>query len=72
MTFLEIKVPGYVAKVDGYATRWGGKTTAKKTTEKKAQAQLNLLRGVKHGWAPTGASARYKRKKYRQVAKPGG
>lgn len=59
-------MPGYVAKVDGYATRWGKHTTAKKTTKKKAQAQLNLLRGVEHGWRPTGKPARYKR-----VAKPG-
>ena len=62
-------MPGQVAKVDGYKTTWGGKTTAKKTTKKKAQAQLNLLRGVEHGWKPTGAPARYKRKK--AVARPG-
>lgn len=62
-------MPGHVAKVDGYKTTWGGKTTAKKTTKKKAQSQLNLLRGVEHGWKPTGAPAQYKRKS--KVAKPG-
>lgn len=59
-------MPGQVAKVDGYQTTWGGKVTAKKTSKKRAQSQLNLLRGVEHGWKPTGAPARYKR-----VAKPG-
>lgn len=59
-------MPGAVAKIDGYSTIWGGKTTAKKTSKKKAQSQLNLLRGIKHGWKPTGKLARYKR-----VAKPG-
>ena len=59
-------MPGQVAKVDGYRTTWGGKTTAKRTTKKKAQSQLNLLRAVEHGWKPTGKPARYKR-----VARPG-
>jgi len=27
----------------------------------KAQLQINLLRGVEHGWKPTGAKARSKR-----------
>jgi hypothetical protein len=58
-------VPGVVAKINGYRTTWGGRTTAKKTSKKKAQSQLNLLRGVEHGWKPTGAPARYKR-----VARP--
>ena len=26
---------------------------AKKTTKKRAQRQLNLLRGIKHGWKPS-------------------
>jgi len=59
-------MPGHVAKVDGYRTTWGGKVTAKRTTKKKGQAQLNLLRAVEHGWKPTGKPARYKR-----VARPG-
>jgi len=59
-------MPGEVAKIDGYRTTWGGKVTAKRTTKKKGQSQLNLLRGIEHGWKPTGAPARYKR-----VARPG-
>lgn len=60
-------MPGGIAETDGhYSVRWGGKTTAKKTSKKKAQAQLNLLRAVEHGWKPTGKKASYKR-----VAKPG-
>ncbi|MHC4464630.1 MAG: hypothetical protein ACYS30_24840 [Planctomycetota bacterium] len=31
-----------------------------------AQRQLNLLRGVEHGWQPTGAKARNKRKTKRR------
>lgn len=27
-------------------------------SEEKAQRQINLLRGVAHGWEPTGAKAR--------------
>ena len=59
-------MPGRVAKVDGHRTTWGGKITAKETSKEKALSQLNLLRGIKHGWKPTGKRARYKR-----VARPG-
>jgi len=45
-------MPGRVKKVDGFRTIWGGRVTAKNTTGTKAQAQLNLLRGVEHGWVP--------------------
>jgi len=31
---------------------------AKGTTKRKAQKQVNLLRGVKHGWKPTGKKSR--------------
>jgi len=61
-------MPGKVKKVDGYRTTWGGKTTAKKTTKKKAQAQLNLLRGVEHGWKPTGKKAKYAKARRRKKA----
>lgn len=56
-------MPGKIVKTDGYKTIWGGKTTAKHTTKKKAQSQLNLLRGVEHGWTPTGKPARKKKSK---------
>lgn len=58
-------MPGKITKTDGYKTTWGGKTTAKKTTKEKAQAQLNLLRGKEHGWEPTGKLARFKKHKRR-------
>lgn len=36
---------------------------AKATTKGKAQKQVNLLRGIEHGWVPTGAPARKPAKK---------
>ncbi len=36
---------------------------AKGTTKKKADAQMRLLRGVEHGWVPTGAPAKKKKEK---------
>lgn len=35
-----------------------GGVKAKGTTPQKAQRQANLLRGVEHGWKPTGKPAR--------------
>lgn len=40
-----------------------GGTKAKATTPAKAERQANLLRGVEHGWKPTGEPARDQRKK---------
>ena len=54
--------PVKVKKVDGYQVSHGGKVSAKHTTKAKAEAQRRLLQGVKHGWVPTGAKARAKRK----------
>ncbi len=51
-------MPGKIEKVDGYKVKWGGKTTAKKTTKKKAERQMRLLRAVEHGWKPTGKKAK--------------
>lgn len=56
-------MPVKIKKVDGYKVTHGGKTSAKKTTKAKAQAQANLLRGIAHGWKPTGAKARKKKGK---------
>lgn len=39
-----------------------GKVKGTHTTKAKAQKQINLLRGVEHGWHPTGAKARAKKK----------
>lgn len=57
-------MPGTIRKVKrghsrgGYRVIWGGKTRSKHTTKRNAQRQLNLLRGIKHGWKPTGRRAR--------------
>lgn len=54
--------PAKVSKVKGgYKVTHGGKTSAKKTTKAKAQRQANLLRGVEHGWKPTGKPAKKKK-----------
>ena len=42
----------------GYRVSTPGGTKSKGTTRAKAQRQANLLRGVDHGWKPTGAKAR--------------
>ena len=55
-------MPVKIKKVDGYKVTHGGKVSAKKTTKKKAQAQARLLRGIEHGWHPTGARTRKKGK----------
>ena len=48
-------MPVKITKTDGkYKVTHGGKTSAKATTKKKAEAQERLLRGVAHGWKPTG------------------
>ena len=49
------KVGGGRVKVVNKAT---GRVHAKATTPAKAKAQMNLLRGVEHGWEPTGAPAK--------------
>jgi len=56
-------MPVKINKVDGYRVTHGGKVSAKKTSKLKAQSQANLLRGVEHGWKPTGKPARSKRRK---------
>ena len=48
-------MPVRITKTDHkYKVTHGGKVSAKGTTKKKAKAQANLLRGVAHGWKPTG------------------
>lgn len=56
-------MPVKIKKVNGYRVTHGGKVSAKRTTKTKAQGQANLLRGVEHGWKPTGKSARTKKRK---------
>ena len=38
----------------GYTVRTPSGVKAKHTTKAKAKKQANLLRGVEHGWRPTG------------------
>jgi hypothetical protein len=38
-----------------------GKVKGTHDSKSKAQKQINLLRGVEHGWHPTGAPARKKK-----------
>lgn len=40
--------------------KWKKKATAKSVS--KAKGMINLLRGVKHGWKPTGKKQRGKKK----------
>lgn len=50
-------MPVKVKKKDGYQVSTPGGVKAKGTTFQKAQAQAALLRGVEHGWKPTGKKA---------------
>jgi len=56
-------MPVKIKKKDGYQVSHGGKVSAKGTTLQKAKAQANLLRGIEHGWEPTGKLAAYKKLK---------
>ena len=47
-------MPYKMRKVNGYRVTSPHGTKAKKTTKRMAKRQLNLLRGIKHGWRPTG------------------
>jgi hypothetical protein len=47
-------MPVKVKKTNGgYKVTHGGKTSAKKTTKKKAQKQKRLLNAIRHGWKPS-------------------
>jgi len=60
-------MPVKIKKLDHkYRVSTPGGVKSKKTTKKKAQAQANLLRGIEHGWRPTGKPARSKRKSKRK------
>jgi hypothetical protein len=48
-------MPEKVKKVrGGYQVSTPGGVKAKHTSKEKAEAQVRLLRGVEHGWKPTG------------------
>lgn len=56
-------MPVKIRKVNGFRVSTPGGVKAKSTTLKKAKRQANLLRGVEHGFKPTGKKARDLRKK---------
>lgn len=56
-------MPVKVRKVDGYRVSTPGGVKAKHTTKTKAKRQARLLRGVEHGWKPTGKKTRDLRKR---------
>jgi len=56
-------MPVKIKKVDGHRVSTPHGVKAKHTTKAKAKRQANLLRGVEHGWKPTGKKARNKRAK---------
>jgi len=47
-------MPVTIRKKDGYTVRTPGGVKSKGTTKAKAKGQANLLRGIEHGWRPTG------------------
>ena len=47
-------MPYKLRKTDGYKVTSPHGTKAKKTTLRKAKAQIRLLQGIEHGWKPTG------------------
>lgn len=52
-------MPVKIRKTDHkYRVSTPGGVKAKGTTKAKAQSQSNLLRGIEHGWKPTGKKAR--------------
>lgn len=59
-------MPVRITKVNGFRVSTPGGVKAKRTTKAKAQRQANLLRGVEHGFKPTGKKARDLRKKKRK------
>ena len=61
-------MPYRIKKVDGYKVTSPHGTKAKETTKKKAEAQVRLLRAVKHSdWRPTGKPSKLYRKKKRRT-----
>lgn len=51
-------MPVKIKKVNGYRVSTPGGVKAKSTTKAKARRQANLLRGVEHGFKPTGKKAK--------------
>ncbi len=51
-------MPYTMTKVDGYSVKGPSGTHAKRTTKKKAESQMRLLRMVEHGGVPRKAKRR--------------
>ena len=58
-------MPVKIKKVDGYRVSTPHGVKAKRTTKAKAKRQANLLRGIEHGWKPTGKPARKSKRRKR-------
>jgi len=64
-------MPVSIEKTDGkYRVSTPGGVKAKHTTKGKAEAQGRLLRGVEHGWKPTGKPARESMEDMQNSVKP--
>ena len=56
-------MPYTIRKVaKGYRVSTPNAVHAKHTTKEKAEAQVNLMRAVEHGWKPTGGPMRNRSK----------
>jgi len=55
-------MPVKIKKVDGFRVSTPHGVKAKGTTKAKAESQKRLLNAVEHGWKPTGAPAKRKKK----------
>ena len=58
-------MPVKIRKVNGFRVSTPGGVKAKRTTKKKAMAQARLLRGVEHGFKPTGKPAKKRKRRKR-------
>ena len=47
-------MPVKIRKVNGYRVSTPSGVKARSTSKGKAKAQARLLRGIEHGWKPTG------------------
>lgn len=61
-------MPVTIRKVDGFRVSTPGGVKAKGTTKAKAEAQARLLRGVEHGFKPTGKPAKKRKSRNQALA----
>ena len=67
-------MPYRIRKVDGYRVSSPHGVKAKHTTYQKARKQVALLKGIEHGWKPTGKKSkrRYSKKTHRAIGNTSG